>query len=263
MQFGKGGLSALKDGRESMLSQSSLLSISSRDSFHGGAAAAAAAVDTRGSYNNISTDRRTSRTRSEMIDAIRAHRQGSNTSLNAISIVNTSSFNITPTTSSSNRSGGPEGDRDVITVPRRISKVMGFNKLEFNPMALDQDRSGPLLELGKEELGKEDHNKNNNNNAQQPLSSGEVTTGVQITVTAGGPAAPAQKHGASSHHTVPVIHTVAKIEVRFGVILVHFSSILSHSLSDCLFVCLSFFCLFSVCPSFFCLAAFGLCLYLS
>lgn len=148
MQFGKGGLKA--SGRDSMLSQSSNYSAtnanaSARDSSHG----------------SISLDKRPSRTRSEMMDAIKANRQGSGTSLNVISIVNTSSFNVNPssvgnTANQRRRSlslglGDSSSSSDVITIPRRISKVMGFNKLEFNPMALDQERSGPLLELGKEE----------------------------------------------------------------------------------------------------------------
>ena len=145
MQFGKGGLKV--SGRDSMLSQSSNYSVSARDSSHG-------TERERG----ISLERRSSRTRLEIVDAIKANRQGSGTSLNAISIVNTSSFNVSPTSMGNATNhrrhslgfGGGGESNDVITVPRRISKVMGFNKLEFNPMALDQDRSGPLLELGKD-----------------------------------------------------------------------------------------------------------------
>ena len=139
MQFGKGGLK--NSGRDSMLSQSSNLSM--RDSAHG-----------------ITIEKRPSRTRSEMLDAIRANRQGSNTNLNVISIVNTTSFNVTPGSMGGMGTAGHHrrhslGEADVITVPRRISKVMGFNKLEFNPMALDQERSGPLLELGVEKKKEE------------------------------------------------------------------------------------------------------------
>ena len=159
MQFGKGGL--VSSGRDSILSISS--------SAHG------VRDSIQGAERGISVEKRPSRTRSEMLDAIKANRQGSGTnlidgvyrspsSLNVISIVNTSSINVNPSSSMGsssylNRNSQLEGnnDRDVITVPRRISKVMGFNKLEFNPMALDQDRSGPLLELGKEDKkGKEE-----------------------------------------------------------------------------------------------------------
>ena len=222
LHFGKGGLQA--SGRDSLLSQSSTLSASARDSFTG----------------SISLEKRPSRTRAEMLDAIKANRQGSGTNLNVISIVNTSSFNITPSSmGSANRSSQyMDGNNDVITAPRRISKVMGFNKLEFNPMALDQDRVGPLLELGKEEKkGKDDrttssfisttnnHNSNNDNSLRvisQPLTSnasaGESTIGS---------AAPGQKHGTTP--PMPHIHTIAHIEVCCGSVVVDNRRIMSYS----------------------------------